>query len=228
MLHHFLIMPVKAVLIDLDNTLYESNKCNQIALDTVINKLSEIFNKPKDQVREIFEKSRRDLKIWLKDTASSHSRLLYFQKTIEILKGSTDIKLTQEIDDLFWQTYFSQMQLFEGVIDFFTQLKNSGIKIAIITDLIADTQFRKIRSLGIENYIDFVVTSEEAGRDKPAEPIFLLALEKLKLSVDDALIIGDDSEKDIAGGKNLDIPYIQIQNNDFKSVIESFKSFNSV
>lgn len=221
-------MPIKAVLIDLDNTLYEYEKCNTAGLDAVFDKLSSIFDMPKEAVKETFDQSRKLVKQWLKDTSASHSRFLYFQKTIERLKGSTDIKLTQDIHDLFWKNYFSQMTLFDGVIDFFEYLKNVGIKIAIVSDLLADIQFKKITELDIDKYIDFVVTSEEAGRDKPAESVFLLALEKLGLSKNEVVLIGDDLDKDAKGARDFGIRYIQVNNGDFKDVMESFKKLNSL
>jgi len=221
-------MVVKAVLIDLDNTLYDYEKCNQSALDFVIDKLSAIFNKPKETVKEIFNQSRETVKQGLKDTAASHSRFLYFQETIESLKVGTDVKLTQEIHNLFWDAYFNKMDLFDGVTDFLEQLKNSGVKIAIVSDLTADIQFKKLIKLGIDKYVNFVVTSEEAGHEKPAEPIFLLALKKLGLSKEDVIFVGDDSDRDIQGAKKVGLKYILVKNGNFKDVIESFKNLNSL
>ena len=221
-------MPVKAVLVDLDNTLYEYEKCNNAGLDAIFSSLSSIFNKPKETIKETFHESRRKVKLQLKDTASSHSRFLYFQKMIESLKGRTDIELTQKIHSLFWDAYLNEMKLFDGLIDFFKQLKEMGIKIAIVSNLTADIQFRKLGKLGIDNYVDFVVTSEEAGQDKPANPIYLLALEKLGLQKDEAIFIGDELETDIQGAKELGLKYIHVNNGDFKAVIDSFKKLNSL
>ncbi len=219
-------MTVKAVLLDLDNTLYPYEQCNRIALEVVIDKLSTIFNIPKEIVETAFDKSRESVKFWLKDTASSHSRFLYFQKTIEMLKGSTDVKLTQDINNLFWNIYFGHMKLYDGAIEFLEYLKKSGIKIAIASDLLVDIQFKKLLKLGLENHVDFVITSEEAGQDKPAKFIFVLALEKLGLKKDEIVFIGDDLKKDIQGAKDMELKYILVKNGDFREVLESFKKLN--
>lgn len=219
-------MSIKAVLFDLDNTLYEYEKCNIAGLDAVFEKLSNTFNKPKQTIKEAFDKSRETVKLWLKDTAASHSRFLYLQKTIELLKGSTDVGLTQDMNNLFWGTYLNHMQLFAGAIEFLKELKRLGIKTAIVSNLTAEIQFRKLVKLDIDKYIDFVITSEEAGRDKPAEPIFMLALEKLGISKE-VVLIGDD-DKDLQGAKNFGIRCILVNNGNFRSIIESFKNLNSV
>ena len=217
-------MPIKAVLFDLDNTLYEYEKCDNAGLDPVFTSLSLMFNKPKETVKEIFHESRKKVKMWLKNTASSHSRFLYFQKTIESLKGTTDIELTQRTHNLYWDAYFNQMKLYDGVIDFFKQLKDAGIKIVIASNLTTEIQFKKLIHLSIDKYIDFVVTSEEAGQDKPENPVFLIALEKLGLPKEEIVLIGDEPDADIRGAKTFGIRYILVNNGDFKSIQEPFKN----
>ena len=58
-------------------------------------------------------------------------------------------------------------RLFPGVREFLQQLKSIGIRTANITDLTAQIQFRKMVYFGLDEYFDYVVTSEEAGCDKP-------------------------------------------------------------
>lgn len=221
-------MVIKAVLLDLDNTLYEYEKCNNAGLDAVINKLSSIFNKPNEVVKKVFNESREQVKEQLKDTAASHSRFLYFQKMVESLKGSTDMKLIQDIHNLYWENYFNQMKLFDGAVDFLRQLKNSGIKIVIVSNLLVDIQSKKLIHLGIDKFIDFVVTSEEAGKDKPERSIFLLSLEKLGMSKNDVVFIGDELDTDIRGARDFGIKHILVNEGDFKGVAESFKNLSTL
>jgi len=221
-------MPIKAVLLDLDNTLYDYERCNSAALDSVMNRLSSIFGKPKEAVEEIFGQSRDAVKLWLEDTASSHSRFLYFQKTIETLNQTTNVQLTKELHDHFWEVYFNQMKLSDGVLEFLEYLKNSGIKIAIVSDLTAETQFKKLLNLGLDKYVDFVITSEEAGMEKPSKEIFQLTLEKLGVSKNEVMFIGDNLEKDAQGAQNFGINFIHVSNGNFRNVIGSFKTLTSI
>ena len=78
-------------------------------------------------------------------------------------------------------------------------------KVCIITDLTAEIQYRKIKKLKLTNLIDFIVTSEEAGIEKPSSNIFELALKKINLKSSEICMIGDSYEKDIVGGINLGI-----------------------
>jgi len=80
-------------------------------------------------------------------------------------------------------------------------LNNLNIQTAIITDLNSQIQFRKIIFFGLEQYFDYVVTSEEAGCDKPSKAPFELALKKLNLNPNECWMIGDNLNADILGGK---------------------------
>ena len=76
------------------------------------------------------------------------------------------------------------------------------IKIAICTDLTAQIQHRKIMQLGLVPYIDVLVTSEEAGSEKPNERIYELTFAKLQILISDikkseCLFVGDSQEKDV-------------------------------
>ena len=93
------------------------------------------------------------------------------------------------------------MIIFDGVMEFLEKCSKSGIPICIITDLTAEIQNKKF--LKIDNYITYIVSSEEAGCEKLSQYIFELALEKLALNPKDVLMIGDNKKKDIAGAESM-------------------------
>ena len=68
---------------------------------------------------------------------------------------------------LYWDTLMKQMTLEEGVSLVMKQLKEQGVYVGICTNMTAEIQYQKIEKLGITRWIDGVVTSEEAGVEKP-------------------------------------------------------------
>ena len=58
--------------------------------------------------------------------------------------------------------------------------------------------------------IDFMVTSSEVGKTKPAPEIFIKALNLAKTSPKKTVHIGDQIESDIYGAKNVGIEAILI------------------
>ena len=204
---------IKGVLLDLDNTLYDYETCNEYAK-------SELFRRIEDDLgisgaEKAFDEARKSVKKSLEKTASGHSRLLYIGKALEALGVSPFHSVRYH--DFFWEKYFEKMQLFDSVVDFLEHAKKSGMKICIVTDFTAEIQMRKMMHLGIERYMDFMVSSEEVGEDKPSPKVFLMALEKLGMKKEDVIMAGDDEEKDIKGAENSGIRAVKADPSIFAS-----------
>ena len=69
----------KAVIFDTDNTLYYYEVAHTAAINAVLEKAENILGIKKKEFENAYEISRKDIKAQLGTTASSHSRLLYFQ-----------------------------------------------------------------------------------------------------------------------------------------------------
>lgn len=193
--------PPQAVIFDTDNTLYAYEPAHVKASSAVNVKASRLLGVSIQDFDDAVQEGRKIVKSRLMNTASSHSRLLYFQKAIEILGLRTQLLATLDLEQTYWRTFLNSSELFDGVTTFLQDLKSAGIKTAIITDLTAQIQFRKLIYFGLDEYFDYVVTSEEAGADKPDIAPFEIALEKLSVLPDQCWMLGDDSKSDIGGAK---------------------------
>jgi putative hydrolase of the HAD superfamily len=83
-------------------------------------------------------------------------------------------------------------------------------RLAIATNGPGDVQRAKIRASGIERYFPIVVISEEIGSGKPEAETFRIALERLDVRPDEAFVVGDSRERDIAGARNAGIASILV------------------
>jgi len=138
----------------------------------------------------------------LEGTASSHNRLLYFQEACEFLKVKP-FHLAYDAYKIYWKIYIQHMRPFPGLDHFLKSVQSR--KLCLITDQTADIQFQKVKKLKLDRYIQLMVTSEEAGTEKPHPKVFRLALKKLKLKTHEVVMIGDDFKKDILGASRLGI-----------------------
>jgi len=116
------------------------------------------------------------------------------------------MQIVQRGQALFQGTTFT---LFDDVIPTLQGLKQRKLILGLLTNLNQDMQ-PICRQLNLEPYLDFVVTSEEAGADKPAPPVFLTALEKAGVEADQAIHIGDQYQQDVAGARGVGISPILI------------------
>lgn len=199
----------EAVIFDTDNTLYPYDPAHKEATRAVEEKVYQQLGIDHDVFRAAFIKAREEIKNRLGKVASSHSRLLYMQRTIEKLELGTRILTTLDLEQTYWRTFLSNCRLFPGAVDFIQLLKSKGIITANITDLTAQIQFRKLVYFGLDEFFDYVVTSEEAGADKPDRRPFEVALQKLKIEPKNIWMIGDNPNSDMAGAGEMGIIKIQ-------------------
>lgn len=148
------------VVFDLDNTLYEYKNSHNMALRSVSQFAKAEYGIPPHIFLESYEKSRARVKSRVSG-ASSHNRLLYFTELITELNLKLDT--TTRLYDEYWSAYFQVMKLAEGTEEFMQKLRHSGVQICIVTDQISHTQVKKLKILGIEKYLDYMVTSEECS-----------------------------------------------------------------
>jgi FMN phosphatase YigB (HAD superfamily) len=191
----------RAILFDLDDTLYGYERPHARAMDAVREKVRRTLSVAAVPFNDAFALARAEVKRMLGDTASSHNRLLYFQKTIELLGLSSQPAIALDLEQTYWRTLLTNARLFPGAEDTLVELRAAGLPLALVTDLTAQIQFRKLIYFGIDRYFDAVVTSEEAGSDKVRLKPFELAVAKLGLEPSDPVWFIGDAEADVVSSK---------------------------
>lgn len=119
---------------------------------------------------------------------------------------------------IYWDTFLENMKPFDEIYDLLERYKN---KICLVTDLTAHIQYRKIKKLELDKYCSQIITSEEAGKEKPHPYMFIQALYKLNLKPNEVCIIGDSFKKDIFGATNMNIDAIWFNHEDKKESYEN-------
>jgi len=87
------------------------------------------------------------------------------------------------------------------VIQTLSTLKGRGYRLGLVTDGRVDTTYEILQRLGINEFFDAIVVSEEVGVEKPNPRIFKEAMFRLHANPSEIMIVGDNLERDILGGK---------------------------
>lgn len=99
----------------------------------------------------------------------------------------------------------------EGIPAFIVSVKAAGLGLALATSSDDNHAHSHLKRLGLFDYFDHIVTKDQVKAVKPAPDLFLLALEKLGVAADEAIII-EDSVNGLRAGMAAGIRVINIPN----------------
>lgn len=191
---------IHSVIFDLDNTLYDFSTAHAAALT----RLTAFARSSLGLSPERFEALQRDAfrrqKQRLGQSAAIHNRLIRFQLMLEA--AGKPIAHAPEMAELYWSTLLDRMRPMPGAVDAMARLRFMGLTVGIGSNMTADWQYAKLKRLGLMAYIDYIVTSEEAGVEKPAPGLFELCAEKAGCAPEECAFVGDSLEGDALGARN--------------------------
>ncbi len=206
---------IKTVIFDWFNTLarYEpprelvhSQALNQFGFDVDPVKLM----KPLMSADKYYFEENTVLPIRKRNAEDQEKILAHYE---EIIMSEAGLKFDKNLP---LQVYRKGKELFGEILDFvlfddvmpvMQTLKEKKLLIGLLTNYAKDMN-PLIKKLGLDSYINFIVTPYEAGSDKPDPAIFRYALNKAGASPEEAVYIGDQYKVDIIGAHNAGIKQV--------------------
>ncbi len=83
------------------------------------------------------------------------------------------------------------------------ELKNRGLRLAIVSDAPSLGIFKRLRSMGIARFFEEVIGRDITNVHKPSKEPFLEALNRMGLKPEETIYVGDRLERDIKGANDL-------------------------
>jgi len=141
-----------------------------------------------------------------------------FVRYQEILLAEAGVKLPRDIilkilkrtGQLYKQVTFA---LFDDVLSTLKTLKQRGHILGLLSGASKGVNLIS-SSLGLAPYLDFIVTAEEVGANKPEPPIFLAAVERAGVDASEAVYVGDHYETDVVGARGVGIKPVLVDRYD--------------
>lgn len=97
----------------------------------------------------------------------------------------------------FEEAKISDLKAYEGIKEVLAELKKSGYKLAVVTDAFSYAAERRLKSTGLFEYFDVSVSYDTTGFKKPHTAPFECALDMLGVSAHEAVYVGDSIRRDI-------------------------------
>ncbi|MHA2052388.1 MAG: HAD family hydrolase, partial [Candidatus Hodarchaeales archaeon] len=189
---------IKTIIFDLDNTLYDYDSCHSHGLKLAYEKWREIgYNESLEEFKELYSTSRIWVKRFLSDTAASHSRALYFQKLVETVAGIPNTDIIIKLYDSYYEGFYRNLQAFPKITEVLGKLKQANYQLAIVSNMLAETQYRKLALLNLGDKFDFIITSQSVEHEKPHPHIYSHTLTLTGSSPEETVMIGDSIVDDI-------------------------------
>ncbi|MBI4452326.1 TIGR02253 family HAD-type hydrolase [Candidatus Woesearchaeota archaeon] len=186
---------IKSVIFDLDNTLIDFLRMKNLSCDAAVSAMIGAgldVNKEEamNEVSELYKQYGMEDK-------------LVFQRLLEKLAGNVNYEILASGIVAYRRVRASFLEPYPNVSKVLYELKQKGIRIAIVSDAPRLKAWIRLVSMKINHYFDLVVTFDDTGEYKPSNKPFKVVFDKLNLNPEECLMVGDWPERDIKGAKQL-------------------------
>ena len=153
------------------------------------------------------KKGYEDLMRIVKRYGSNYSE--HFNRFLEEKLGYVDYKFLASGVIAYHNTKFAYIRPFDDTVPTLIKLVKRKKKLGIVTNGVPVKQWEKILRLGLEHFFEFVIISSEVKYEKPSPKIYEIALERLDLPPEEALMV-DNKIEDLKGAKNVGMKTVLI------------------
>lgn len=195
-----------AILLDLDDTLYEEASYMRSGFAAVAARIADMAGYAPAAVLEVLlGAERRDGRGHVFDTALAAFGI------------SAEAALVQDLVSLY-RAHRPRIALYPGARELLARLRRAGFRTGLVTDGLPIMQRRKVEALDLERAVDAVVYSWELDAPKPDPAGFLAALARLGARPADCVVVGDNPHHDMAAARAIGARAIRVRRGRFAAM----------
>lgn len=186
--------PLKGIIFDLDDTLYNEKQYIKSGFKAVGEYLGR--RDAADELWKFFENGEPAIDAYL-------SKIDQPSRKEECLKIYREHKPLIEFNN--------------GVSEMLENLRTKGIKIGIITDGRPSGQRKKIKALGLEKMVDDIIITDELGGEqfrKPCDLSYRIIQRRWGIPFEQIMYVGDNVDKDFQAPRQLGMQWKLVDNDE--------------
>lgn len=208
---------IKAVLIDIDDTIFDFEKCSKNSFLKTLEKFNLKFKEEDfsyfNKVNDILWTKQKLGEINIKEVFIKRDYQMGKYFNLDIEKGL--------FNDLFVKFLYDEIEIVDGIEDLLLYLSDK-YKIFTASNGIFKMQENRLKKSNLDKYFDNIFVSDKIGFEKPDKKFFQKIMDLTKFSNDDLIMIGDSIKSDIIGAKNSKIKSIYFNKEDKKISDKNF------
>jgi HAD superfamily hydrolase (TIGR01549 family) len=193
---------IRAVLFDLDDTLFDHQYAARAALQAV-QACHDCFRAVAfEELARAHARFLEDLHhdVMLGRIPLDAARRERFRRLFGAMGVEADEALTAVAAVAYRERYQRARRAIDGANALLPLIK-ARAHVGVVSNNLLEEQREKLRHCGLDRFVDTLVVSEEAGVSKPDPIIFRLALDRLVCDPREAVMIGDSWRADVAGAR---------------------------
>ncbi|MER7248575.1 HAD family hydrolase [Kribbella sp. NPDC000426] len=193
---------MKAVIFDLDNTLFDHTLSATYAVRSWV---TDLGGTPTDElVAQWFAIEDRVYDRWLSgELTHQGQRRVRLREFLPVI--GHPVPPTEPEQDEFFEGYLKHYRgswtAFPDARPALEVARGNGWRVGVLTNGNTVQQNAKLAAIGLADLVDVVCTSEALGFSKPAPEAYLRTCEALGADPADVLMIGDNLENDVLGAQ---------------------------
>lgn len=196
---------IKAIIFDLDDTLYEERTFIEGGFKAVSRYMERQFSIDNKEFFKVLMNTLEEGRGHNFDIALTNYNL-------------HNEKLLQKLVKIY-RNHKPRIKPYPGVVNTLLILRNNKFFLGLITDGSESVQRNKITSLGIERLFDAIIYTDRIGKDvsKPSKRAYEMILEQFDIVAKEAIYVGDNPYKDFIGAKRLGMKTVRILQGEYKN-----------
>ena len=204
---------IKAIIFDLDNTLLDFVKMKQFAVKAAITAMIEAGLNVDE------EKAYKDIFDLYVDKGWENQQVFddYLNQTV----GNVSNKILAAGIVSYRRAREATLLVYPNVNKTLIELIKMGIQLSVVSDAPSREAWMRLYYLNLHHVFDPVLTFDDTGVRKPSPKPFEMALEIMKSTPDEVLMIGDWPERDVVGAKQIGIKTIFARYGDTFGTVDS-------
>lgn len=194
----------RAVLFDLDDTLFDHRGASRAALAEVHRRHASHTDFEAFERHHMHYLEEMHIEVLAGRLGLDEARRERFRRVFQALGVELSDEEVGAVALAYRAGYVTARRPVTGALELLQAL-TGRVRIGIVSNNLLDEQRDKLEFCGFARFVDELIVSDEFGISKPDPAIFQIALERLDVAASDAVMIGDSWAADIIGAARAGI-----------------------